>query len=108
MYVFANGDHLYTLNHDLKRLEQMKECDDPENMMASTDYRIREDQQQVNYKMIEHIDDILGILRDSKKPEEGEEAPITYLVQKDNDMEGILWERAFFSRCFRISGKVLC
>ena len=50
---------------------------------------IREDKPQVNYKMIEHIDDILEILRNTKKPEEGEEAPITYLVQKDNDRESI-------------------
>ena len=59
---------------------------------ASTDYRIREDKNVVNYKMIEHIDEILEILRTTKKPEEGEETPITYLVQKDNDMEAILWE----------------
>ena len=42
--------------------------------------------------MIEHIDEILEIVRNTKKPEEGEEAPITYLVQKDNYLEGILWE----------------
>ena len=61
-------------------------------MKASTHYRIKEDKQQVNHKMIEHNDDILEILRNTKKPEEREEAPITYLVQKDNDLEGILWE----------------
>ena len=42
--------------------------------------------------MIERIDDILQILRNTKKPEEGEEAPITYLVHKDSDLEGILWD----------------
>ena len=61
-------------------------------MKASADYRIREDKQQVNHKMIERIEDILEILRNTKKPEEGEEAPITYLVRKDNDLEGILRE----------------
>ena len=49
MYVLADGDHIYTLSHDLKRLEQMQECEDPEYLVkASTDYRIREDKQQVN------------------------------------------------------------
>ena len=74
MYVLADGDHIFTLNHDLKRLEQMQECDDPQYMLkASTDRMIREDKQQVHDKMIEHIDDILEILRNTKKPE-GEEA----------------------------------
>ena len=71
----------------------MQDCDHPQYMLkASTDYMIREDKQQANYKMIEHIDGILEILRNTKKPEEGEEAPIAYLVQKDNELERLLWE----------------
>ena len=70
----------------------MNSCEDTEYLLkASPDYMIREDKQQVNYKMIEHVDEILEILRNTKKPEEGQEAPITYLVQKENDLEGILW-----------------
>ena len=93
MYVLADGDYIYTLNHDLTSLEQMQECDDPEYIVkASTGYRIREGKQQVNHKMIEHIDDILETVRNTKKPEEVDEAPITYLAQKDNNLERILWE----------------
>ena len=81
------------MNHDLKRLEQKAECDDTSYLIkASTDYRVREDMDVVNYKMIEHIDKILEILRNTKKPEEGDETLVTHLVQKDNDMEAILWE----------------
>ena len=28
MYVLADGDHVYTLNHDLKRLEQKQDVED--------------------------------------------------------------------------------
>ena len=42
MFVLADGDHVYTLSQDLKRLEQMQECDDPQYMLtASTDYMIK-------------------------------------------------------------------
>ena len=55
---------VYTLNHDLKRLEQKQEEEGESDYVvsASTDYNIREDQDVVSHKMISHIDDILKIL----------------------------------------------
>ena len=66
MYVLADGDHIYKLSHDLKRLEQNQDEDDDAAyaVRASPDYNIREDTDVVSHKMIEHIDDIIKILRD--------------------------------------------
>ena len=44
MYVLADGDHIYTLNHDLKRLEQTQEDagDEAYTVRASSDYMLRD------------------------------------------------------------------
>ena len=44
MYVLADGDHIYTMNHDIERLEQNQDDDDDSNyaVRASPDYHIRE------------------------------------------------------------------
>ena len=66
MYVLADGDHIYTLNHDLKRLEQTQEeaGDEAYTVRASSDYMLREDKEVVEHKMINHIDEIIKILKD--------------------------------------------
>ena len=45
MYVLADGDHVYTLNHDLNRLEQLQDDgnEDEHCVRASSDYKIREE-----------------------------------------------------------------
>ena len=101
MYVLADGDHVYTLNHDLKRLEQKQEEEGESDYVvsASTDYNIREDRDVVSHKMISHIDDILKILRETKPPEaEDKQQQVTYLVQRENNMESILWTDKLPSR----------
>ena len=105
MYVLADGDHIYTLSHDIKRLAQNQEEEDDSEyaLRASPDYNISEDRDFVSHKMIEHIDDIIKILRavPTATMDENIEAHtdaqaakvqhITYLVQKENDM-AILWQ----------------
>jgi len=65
MYVLADGDHIYTLNHDLKRLQQTQSEDTDEAyvVQASVDYKLRTDNHIADFKMIKHIDDILDIIR---------------------------------------------
>ena len=61
------GDgHIYTLNHNLKRLEQhQEEMDDAElELYASADYVINEESKPREAKMIDHIDDIIKIARE--------------------------------------------
>ena len=43
--------------------------------------------------MINHIDNILKILKNTKPPEaESKQQQVTYLVQRENNMETILWQ----------------
>ena len=92
MYVLADGDHIYTLNHDIKRLEQNQDEDEDSTyaVRASPEYHIREGKDVVSHKMIDHIDDIIKILRAVPTPTEEEhtdaakEQHVTYLVQKEN------------------------
>ena len=69
MYVLADGDHIYTLNHDLKRLEQTQEDagDDAHTVRAPSDYMLREDKEVVAHKMINHIDEIIQLLKGAAK-----------------------------------------
>ena len=111
MYVMVDGSHVYTLNYDINRLEQMIINKEEEVFLvkASTNYLLREDKNIVNYKMISHINDIITILRDAPAPpvqpkrrKKGEAKPevkkekelkeIVFLIQKDNDLEAILWQ----------------
>ena len=70
MYCLDDGDHIYTLNHDLDRLAQKscEEIDDKEiqKLICKTDYRLDKDgeDKKRKYRMIKHIDDILPILRE--------------------------------------------
>ena len=104
--MYKRQDHIYTLNHDLKRLEQKQEDEGDEAYMvrASADYTLREDKEVVDHKMINHIDDIIKILKDvpkmtmadivdAHKGKELQQQPqVTYLVQKEN-----AWRRYFGS-----------
>ena len=100
------------LNYDINRLEQMMTNKEEEVFLvkASSDYLLREDKNNVSHKMINHIDDIITILRDAppsptrpKRRKKGEAKPeakkkekevknIVYLIHKDNDLEAILWQ----------------
>ena len=95
MYVLADGDHIYTLNHDLKRLEQTQseDTDEAYAAQASVDYKLRTDRDIVDYKMIRHIDEILEIIR-TTPPKDGDDDQqhVTYLVHQDNDIELLLWQ----------------
>ena len=66
--MMANG-HIYTLNHNIKRLEQKQdsECEDVKPLIATSDYIIREDAKAVEARMIDSIDDIVAIAKTIEK-----------------------------------------
>ena len=66
MYCMQGDGHIYTLNHNLKRLEQHdEEMDDKElELFASADYVINEESKPREARMIDHIDDIVKIARE--------------------------------------------
>ena len=65
MYCMMSNGHIYTLNHNIKRLEQKQdsECDDVKPLKATSDYTVREDSKVVEARMIDTIDDIVRIAR---------------------------------------------
>ena len=86
-----DDNHIYTLNYNIKRLEQFQDTIDLDyTVTPSTDYRVRESEKEktMYHKMISSIDDILQILKDDeRKP-----ADIIYLVHKDDDLTAMLFE----------------
>ena len=92
MYVLADGDHIYALNHDLKRLEQMQECDDPQYNEGFD--RL---QDQGGQATSESQDDRAHRRRHPGDLKEHEEARgggggADHLPDAEGDLEGILWE----------------
>jgi hypothetical protein len=75
LYCLAKNNHIYTLNYNIKSLEQIRndideEEEDDEQAMtvrASSDYRIVEDRNTEYCRMIQNIDNILAIIKEVAK-----------------------------------------
>ena len=65
LYCLMDHNHIYTLNHDIKRLEQKHDEDDKYVLNVSYDFRVKDDEEEmpIYHKMINNIDDILKILK---------------------------------------------
>ena len=57
------GNHVYTLNHDLKVLQQKYENDSLTVVKASPNYQINESKKLHEYKMVESVDDLIEIFK---------------------------------------------
>ncbi len=69
MFCMVTDGHVYTLNHQQKRLEHF-EGDDQEvekKLQVGENYPIREDAEAKPAKMMHNIDDILQILKTSEE-----------------------------------------
>ena len=63
LYCLADGNHIYTLNHNSKRLQQMKE-NETDMLYVSSDYRTHhDDEPDVYHYMIDSVNDIIKILK---------------------------------------------
>jgi len=85
-YCVTDGNHIYTLNKDLESLAQKANADEY-NVSASSNFHIPEKPENANYRVIDHIDEILDILREAP-----EEDRIIYIVQKQDNLEAIVWQ----------------
>ena len=65
--------HIYTLNHDIKRLEQKEDEDDHYAPTVCDTYYINEDAKPRKAKMLRNIDDILQVVREMPAPEDPKE-----------------------------------
>ena len=69
MYCMMSDGHIYTLNHDIKRLEQKQDESDKYTPKVRETYYINEEAKPRQAKMIAHIDEILQVIRAMPKPE---------------------------------------
>ena len=64
MYCMIKGNHVYTLNHDLKILNQkLDEDDDNMKVKVSSNFHIKEDDGNIEHKMIKNINDLIDIVK---------------------------------------------
>ena len=59
LYVLMKDNHIYILNHDLKRLEQKLYEEHNIKLSASDNYYINEKSNYDTFKMLESLDDII-------------------------------------------------
>ena len=101
-YCMYDDTHVYTLNHDLKSLNQKQDDQvDEFRVYASNDYYIDEKRKPTKHLMIEDIDEILKIMRevldiaeDTSEEDDTEKKKryITDLVHMHDDLEELLWQ----------------
>ena len=94
MYCMMADGHIYTLNHDVKRLEQQQNeenADDYTPKVGDT-YHTKEDAKPRQAKMITTIDDILQVVREMPKPEDPTEKQVLTLIHKQDDLLALLDE----------------
>ena len=70
MNCLMTDGHIYTLNHDIKRLEQKEDESDHYAPTVCDTYYINEEAKPRKAKMIATIDDILQVVREMPAPED--------------------------------------
>ena len=85
-YAMVKNGHIYTLKNDIKSIEQRQynEGDKP-IVRASQDYHLNEADEPPEYKMFDHIDELLKMI-DTKEPK------TIYLVPRNNNLTEKLFE----------------
>ena len=82
----VKGNHVYTLNYNVKSFEQKQNRDNEIVVKASPNYVFNEDKTAHEFQMIECIDDISTILR-TVDPDEKQ---ILNLIYKDDDLNELV------------------
>jgi len=93
----TDGDHIYTLDHDLKTLHQKQDDNTDEFTVYTTpDFKTDETKTPVQHYMIESIDELVNIAKKIKEQDKEEDdqakQSVTYIVHKYDDLEKILWD----------------
>eukprot|EP00438_Fugacium_kawagutii_P023181 Skav227407 [mRNA] locus=scaffold5580:24324:27602:- [translate_table: standard] len=83
-YAMVKNSHIYTLNHDLKSIQQRENLDIP-IVKASTDFYINSKETPTYYKMIEDVNDIIRLELD-------EDVKEVFLILRDNDLTKALFD----------------
>ena len=89
LFCVTDGDHIYTLNKDLDNLAQKTSSDEYQLTACPNFYTPEKPTEKANYRVVEHIDEILDILREEATEEK--ERTI-YLIHKTDNLEAIVWQ----------------
>ena len=84
--------HIYTLNHDVKRLEQKQDEQDTYTPTVGEMYYINEEAKPRPAKMITNIDDILQVIRNMPQPEDPKEKQVLTLIHKEDNLTDLLYQ----------------
>ena len=93
-YCVTDGDRIYTLNKDLGSLAQKSEDDDYKVSVGSNFHIPDKPSETSNHIIIEHIDEMLEIVREPSNTEgkEEEESKLIYMIHKTDNLEAIVWQ----------------
>ena len=92
MYCMIKDNHVYTLNHDIKSLEQKPQTETKLVVKASNDYHINDTKGITYFKMIESVDDLMVILQEHSE-EKPDDKTIINLMYKGNQLSGFFMKR---------------
>ncbi len=81
LFCMKKGDHIYTLNYNLDRLDKTCNKQDDLVVKASSNYNIKENNDVVQYKMMSTVDDVISFI---KNIEETEKTIINLILDGDN------------------------
>ena len=88
MYVLSKGNHVYTINYNLKCFQQKNSDDSNLVVKASEHYQIKQAKDDIEYKMIDSIDDILKLLKSISS----DDKQIINLIVKSNDLRELVFK----------------
>lgn len=89
LYCLTDGDHIYTLNKDLDHLAQKTSSDEHQLIASPNFYTPDKPADKANYRVVEHIDEILAILREEQTEEEER---VVHIIHKTDNLEAIVWQ----------------
>ena len=92
MNCLMTDGHIYTLNHDIKRLEQKENESDHYAPTVCDTYYINEEAKPRKAKMIATIDDILQVVREMPAPEDPKEKQVLTLIHKMDNLTDLLYQ----------------
>ena len=86
-YAMVKNNHIYTLNNNIKRLEQKQNTDDAFVVKARPDYHISDREKPSNCKMFSTIDDIFEMVKATiANRTDKQENNFLDLVHRENDL----------------------
>jgi len=93
MYCMVKGNHVYTLNYDLKSLDQKLNVKPEFGVKASSDYYLGEEKKDPEYQMISHVDDLLKMIREKLKVvEEQNDKVVLNLIYLGDRLTELLYQ----------------